>query len=91
MLRYGLTVLAVLACLSTAPVSAQQRQAVPAPARASQRAPVTVGPRLPAEFPSYRPSVAKTDAAAAAASTTTITISTVALVAIGILLLLLLL
>ena len=91
MLRHSLTLLAVLACLTAAPLAAQTQQHPSSPARASARVQVPAGPRLNAAFPSYQPTLGHDDAAAAAAaSRTTITISTLGLVLIAILLILLL-
>lgn len=94
MMRISLSLVAAVACLATAPLAAQQPQTAAhravAPAAPAQQ---PAGPRLGADFKSFRPKLAQEEAAAAstaAAGSTTITISTLGLVLLAVLLILLL-
>ena len=101
MTRISLSLVAAVACLATAPLAAQQPQTAAqhasAPVAQAQQAipvpPAPGGPRLGADFKSFRPKLSQEEAAtaaSAAASTTTITISTLGLVLLAVLLILLL-
>jgi hypothetical protein len=83
--------LTLFGCLVAAPLVAQQPASSPAPTppAAALAAQDKAGPRLPQDFPTYQPAMARHDAAVAA-DKTTITISTLGLVLIAVLLILLL-